>query len=161
QFDQPHRRMGGYHSSVNNLRMSPTVVSDRGDLLIVFRDADADADLVALRGATLNRHCEKYEDLDDSDFELLLPGVWGDAYAELFAFWRGVRLSMSRLASRVANCQQCAVGWVPRPCTLPGALPTPPLSWLHTPGVRVEFAGLGPDNALALAQIALGPRRPK
>jgi hypothetical protein len=160
---QSFQHSGRFRCTYDEMRMSPTVVTDRGDYLIVLRQPDPDGELIALRGAELSstRYGDANGGWDESDFELLLPGVWGDAYGELFAFLRGVRLCVSRLGERVASRRECAIGWTPHACTLLGALPTPPLSWLHTPGVRVEIAGLGPDNAFALAQIALGPRRPK
>src|SRR5262249_31483538 len=79
--------------------------------------------------------------------------------AEMFVFFRSVVLGIQRFDGSPQRL--CAVGWIPRPCTLPKALAAPPLSWLHAPGLRVEFAGLGPEDALAWTRIDLSAGKPK
>jgi hypothetical protein len=140
--------------------MSPTIVQDHGDSLIVVRDAEYDAGVIPLRGALLVADPEREhpDDWSDAEFELLLPVGWA-AGAELFVFFRSVVLGIQRFDGSPQHL--CAIGWIPRPCTLLNALPVPPLSWLLTPGVRVEFAGLGPEDAVAWTRIDMSAGKPK
>ena len=150
---QTFRHNSNYYSPYREIRLSPTIETDRGDLLAIFRQSNAQVELIGLRGASLS--AEKLKPATywtDSHYELLLPSEPSSSSPKLFAFFGPELYSIPLTIDRAWHCK---VGWFPHACTLSGAFSAPPLTWSYVTGVRIEFAGLGLENTAYLARISL------